>query len=97
MEKVFAARRRSQFFSAAAHKPPAKPIPPSDAHAETFYLQKQAQTQTMMVIILEGGERIEGVIEWYDRDTIKVRHGTRTLIYKSCIKYLYKSSESRFI
>lgn len=68
---------------------------PEDSHAELFYLQKQVQMQTAMVIVLEGGERIEGVIEWYDRDAIKVRHGTRTLIYKSSIKYLSKSSETR--
>ena len=48
-----------------------------------------------MVFVLEQGEQIEGQIEWYDRDAIKVRHGaTRTLIYKSSIKYLYKAGES---
>jgi sRNA-binding regulator protein Hfq len=52
------------------------------------------QTQTLMVFILEDGERIEGYIEWYDRDAIKVKNHTRTLIYKSSIKYLYKASEN---
>ena len=48
-----------------------------------------------MIFLLEDGERIEGVIEWYDRYSIKVRQGTvRTLIYKSCIKYLYKATDS---
>ena len=47
-----------------------------------------------MTFVLEDGEQIEGYIEWYDRDAIKVRHGgVRTLIYKSGIKYLYKASE----
>jgi sRNA-binding regulator protein Hfq len=63
-------------------------------HAETFYLQKQVQTQTLMVIVLEDGERIEGYIEWYDGAAIKVRHGGRTLIYKAAIKYLYKANEN---
>jgi sRNA-binding regulator protein Hfq len=62
-------------------------------HAETFYLQKQAQTQTLMVFVLENDERIEGYIEWYDRNAIKVKNHTRTLIYKSSIKYLYKANE----
>lgn len=63
-------------------------------HAEAFYFQKQAQAQTPMVFILEDGERIEGYIEWYDRNAIKVKNHTRTLIYKSSIKYLYKANEN---
>lgn len=67
----------------------------SHSHAETFYLQKQVQSQTAMVFVLEGGDRIEGSIEWYDADVIKVRQGhTRTLIYKSAIKYLHKAGET---
>jgi len=65
------------------------------SHAEVFYFQKQMQTQTMMTFVLDDGESIEGFIEWYDQDVIKVRHGGRTLIYKSCIKYLYKSGENQ--
>lgn len=78
------------------------------SHAEAFYFQKQMQSQTPMVFVLEDGERIEGVIEWYDRNAIKVRctavrpsgprfsdTPTRALIYKSCIKYLYKSGENQ--
>ena len=48
-----------------------------------------------MIFLLEDGERIEGVIEWYDRHSIKVREGgLRVLIYKTSIKYLYKATES---
>jgi len=59
-------------------------------HAELFYLQKQIQAQTPMVIVLEDGEQVSGSIEWYDRNTLKVRGKTRTLIYKAAIKYMYK-------
>ncbi len=31
-------------------------------HAELFYLQKQIQLQTPMVIVLEDGEHVEGCI-----------------------------------
>ncbi len=65
------------------------------SRAEVFYFQKQVQTQTLMTFVLDDGESIEGYIEWYDRDVVKVRHGGRTLIYKSCIKYLYKSGENQ--
>jgi sRNA-binding regulator protein Hfq len=63
-------------------------------HAELFYLQKQIQSQTPMVIVLEDGERIEGCIEWYDRNTLKVRGKIRTLVYKSAIKYMYKLGDN---
>jgi sRNA-binding regulator protein Hfq len=58
--------------------------------AELFYLQKQIQSQTPMVIVMEDGERVEGCIEWYDRNSLKVRGRTKTLVYKSAIKYMYK-------
>jgi len=61
--------------------------------AELFYLQKQIQSQTPMVIVLEDGELVEGQIEWYDRHALKVRGRTRTLVYKSAIKYMYKLGE----
>jgi sRNA-binding regulator protein Hfq len=63
------------------------------SHAEGFYFQKQMQTHTPMVFVLEDGERIEGCIEWYDRNAVKIRNTSRTLIYKSCIKYLYKAND----
>jgi sRNA-binding regulator protein Hfq len=62
--------------------------------AEVFYLQKQIQAQIPMVIVLEDGERIEGCIEWYDGQALKVRGRTKTLIYKSAIKYMYKQGEA---
>ena len=66
----------------------------TDSHAEVFYFQKQIQGQTLMVFVLDDGEQIEGQIEWFDRDAIKVRRGgLRTLIYKAAIKYLYKASD----
>jgi sRNA-binding regulator protein Hfq len=62
--------------------------------AELFYLQKQIQAQTPMVIVLEDGERIEGCIEWYDRNSLKVRGKAKALIYKSAIKYMYKLGDT---
>jgi sRNA-binding regulator protein Hfq len=61
--------------------------------AELFYLQKQIQSQTPMVIVMEDGELLEGQIEWYDRYALKIRGRTKTLIYKSAIKYMYKLGE----
>ena len=61
--------------------------------AELFYLQKQIQSQTPMVLVLEDGEQIEGCIDWYDRNSLKIRGRQKTLVYKSAIKYMYKQGE----
>jgi sRNA-binding regulator protein Hfq len=63
---------------------------PYQRQAELFYLQKQIQSQTPMILVLEDGEQIEGCIEWYDRNTLKLRGRQKTLVYKSAIKYMYK-------
>ncbi len=68
---------------------------PATSHAETFYFQKQIQQQTEMTVVLEDGEELHGILEWYDRCAVKLRSGRhRTLIYKSAIKYLFKTSEA---
>ena len=69
-------------------------IDAANRHAELFYLQKQIQSQTPMVIVLEDGERIDGCIDWYDRNSIKVRGRSKALIYKSAIKYMYKLGDN---
>jgi RNA chaperone Hfq len=65
------------------------------SHAEAFYFQKQVQQHTEMTVVLEDGEELRGIIEWYDKCVIKLRSGRRrTMVYKSCIKYMFKSSEA---
>jgi len=87
---------RRQPASLLTHQDP-RPIahPQHGSHAELLYFQKQMQAQTLMVFVLDDGECIEGIIEWCDLHVIKVRHTTRTMIYKSSIKYLYKASDVR--
>ena len=75
-----------------------KPAPPEQTNAENFYYQKQMQSHTSMVIVLRDGEEIHGVIEWYDRNCLKVnREGGQPnlLIYKPAIKYMYKEGENQ--
>jgi len=88
---------RQSAFPLTAHHTSQRfePVRRESSHAEVFYFQKQVQTQTLMTFVLDDGESIEGFIEWYDQDVIKVRHRGRTMIYKSCIKYLYKSGENQ--
>ena len=72
-----------------------KTPPPEQTHAENFYYQKQMQTKTPMVIVLQDGESVQGVIEWYDRTCLKVNRlgAPNMLIYKAGIKYMFKASE----
>ncbi len=67
----------------------------ASSHAEAFYFQKQIQQQTEMTVVLEDNEELHGTLEWYDRCAIKLRVGRqRVLVYKTGIKYLYKTSDA---
>jgi sRNA-binding regulator protein Hfq len=75
-----------------------KPAPPEQTNAENFYYQKQMQSRTAMVIVLQDGEEIHGIIEWYDRNCIKVnrdRGEPNLMIYKPAIKYMFKEGENQ--
>jgi host factor-I protein len=72
-----------------------KPAPPEQTHAENFYYVKQMQSRAPVAVVLSDGEVLRGIVEWYDRDCIKLtRFGSpNLLIYKHSIKYLYKDGE----
>ena len=76
----------------AGPAPSKKPAPPEITHAENFYWIKQMQSRTPMVVALESGETLHGIVEWYDRDCIKLtRQGSPNLmIFKRTIKYVHK-------
>ena len=70
--------------------------PPEQTNAENFYYQKQMQSRTPMVIVLRDGEEVHGIIEWYDKQCIKVNRENgeaNLMIYKPAIKYMYKEGE----
>jgi sRNA-binding regulator protein Hfq len=76
-------------------RPPSvkKGTPPDQTNAEQFYYSKQMQGKTHMIVVLTDGEQLEGMIEWYDRDCLKLNRvgAPNLLLYKHCIKYLYKA------
>lgn len=74
-----------------------KPTPPDQTNAESFYYIKQMQARTPMVVVLDTGESIRGVIEWYDKDCIKVHRSgePNLLIMKRAIRYMHKQQESK--
>jgi host factor-I protein len=72
---------------------PKRTSPPEQTNAENFYYLKQMQSKTPMSIVLRDGEILKGVIEWYDKDCLKVnREGApNLLVFKSNIKYMHKA------
>jgi host factor-I protein len=72
-----------------------KPTPPDQTNAESFYFVKQMQSRTPVAVVLTDGEILNGVVEWYDRDCIKLtRFGSpNLLLYKHVIKYMYKTGD----
>ena len=83
---------------AKTHRPPARNgpnrnSPPDQTNAENFYYLKQMQSKTVMSMVLRDGEVLKGVIEWYDKDCLKVnREGApNLLVFKSNVKYMHKA------
>ncbi len=73
-----------------------KSAPAEQTHAENFYYQKQMQSKTAMVVVTREGEELRGVIEWYDKNCIKLNRASgesNLLIYKSSIRYMFKEGE----
>lgn len=70
--------------------------PPTDTFAESYYYLKQMNKKTPMTVVFTDGQVVEGVIEWYDRNCIKLNrdHAPNLLIYKSSIRCLYKVGET---
>lgn len=74
-----------------------KRVPPEQTHAESFYYKKQMDNKTPMVVVLQDGEVLRGVIEWYDRNCLKLHRseGPNLLVLKHNVKYIYKADEER--
>ena len=72
-----------------------KKSPPSETNAEIYYYKKQIDSRTLMTIVLTDGEEIEGTIEWYDRDALKVNRADapNILLLKHNIKYMFKAED----
>jgi host factor-I protein len=79
-------------------RPPRKrPSPNEQTNAENFYYVKQMQNRTPMVVVLQDGESVHGVIEWYDKNSIKLNRLSEPslLLQKHYIKYMYKENEDK--
>ncbi|TET26263.1 MAG: hypothetical protein E3J76_00480 [Candidatus Aminicenantes bacterium] len=74
-----------------------KPHPSYETFAENYYYLKQMNKKTLMAVVMLDGETIEGCIEWYDKNCLKLNRDNdpNLLIYKKCIKYLYKLDDGK--
>ncbi len=74
-----------------------KQAPPEQTNAEEFYYLKQMAARTPMVIVLNDGEELNGWIEWYDKNALKInrQREPNLLILKRNIRYMYKEEERR--
>jgi len=72
-----------------------KKIPPQETNAEIFYYKKQMDSHTPMIIVLLDGEEVEGTIEWYDRNALKInrRGAPNIMLLKHNIKYMFKAED----
>ena len=72
-----------------------KPVPPEQTNAESFYYIKQMNSRAPMVLVLQDGEELRGVIEWYDKNCLKLNRSDKPniLILKHNIKYMFKENE----
>ena len=88
------AELKDQLASKSAPPRPRR-VPPEQTNAESFYYLKQMNSKTPMVVVLQDGEEIRGIIEWYDKNCLKLNRVDRPnlLLLKHNIKYLYKESE----
>jgi sRNA-binding regulator protein Hfq len=86
---------KDQLASSKSVAPRPRRVPPEQTNAESFYYLKQMNSKTPMVVVLQDGEEIRGIIEWYDKNCLKVNRADRPnlLLLKHNIKYLYKESE----
>jgi host factor-I protein len=74
-----------------------KTYPPTDTGAENYYYLKQMSKKTAMAVVFQDGEILEGYIEWYDRNCIKLNRdgAANLLVYKNALKYMYKLDEGK--
>ncbi len=94
-EASAAARSRATTNSNAPSTSGRKRAPSAETNAEVFYYKKQMETHTLMVIMLQDGEEIEGTIEWYDRSALKINRKSEPniLLLKHNIKYMFKAED----
>lgn len=66
--------------------------PPEFTGAEAAYLFRNKEARSPMVVRLADGEEVRGIIEYYDRDMVKINRteGPNLFIRKRQIRYMFR-------
>ncbi len=72
-----------------------KQVPAEQTNAENFYYLKQMQARTVMIVVLNDGTELNGWIEWYDKNCIKLNRSDapNLLLFKHSIRFMFKEEE----
>ncbi len=70
-----------------------KPVPAEETSAEAAYLRTLGEKQTPVAIKLRDGEVVEGWIEYYDKNMLRLtrEHDPNLFIFKHDIVYISPS------
>lgn len=77
--------------------PGRRPPPPESTGEEAEFLARTKDARTPVAVHLMDGEIVRGVIEYYDRDMIKInreRGGPNVFVRKRHIRYLHEDTEA---
>lgn len=80
-------------------KKPVKKLPPPSLDTtgmEGYYLKQLIEYETPVVVVLNTGEKIRGVVRYYDRDVFSLGPadgGPKMFLRKESIRYLYEEPE----
>ena len=85
-------RRRKP--SEAQGGPSRRRVPPPATGREADFLKTVKEARTPMVVRLVNGQQVEGVIEYFDRDMIKVTRpeGPHFFVRKADIRYMHEEA-----
>jgi host factor-I protein len=77
-------------FSRRGPSQGSKPIPAEETSAEAAYLKGLGEKQTPVSIKLKSGEVVEGWIEYYDKNMLRLtrEHSPNLFIFKHDIIYI---------
>ncbi len=66
--------------------------PPAGTGMEHKYLSELKEARSPVVVLLTDGRRVDGVIEYLDRDMVKITRpsGPHFFVRKDDIRYLYE-------
>jgi hypothetical protein len=70
-------------------------IPPESTGREAAYLLRKKEGRCPMVVRLVSGSQVRGVIEYFDRDMVKITcpEQPHLFVRKADIRYMYDESE----